>query len=249
MLSETSEVLLKEPMTRNDGIGLVLSYLYAFGMLLAVEALGRRARWPQYLTRKVVHIGAGLWIWGVLACFDSWRYGVIPFATFIVLNAIFYRYQIFKTMDAADSSPGTIYFALSITVLFVLLWRTDGSVDRVPLAAAAVMAMTWGDGLASIVGTRWGRHPYTVFGHTRTWEGTATMAVGAGVALYLTLTLLPGSALSPASVVWTQPQVLALTLLGTAVATLAEGVSPAGTDNLSVPLLTGAALYGIAALV
>lgn len=230
-------------LTRNDIIGLILSYLYAFGLLLTVEVVGRRRGWPQYLSRKLVHIGAGMWIWGILGIFDTWTIGIIPFATFIVLNYLFYRYQIFKMMDAADASPGTVYFAIAITALFALLWRTGGGVDRAPVAAAAVMAMTWGDGVASIIGQRWGQRPYTILGHTRTWEGTAAMAVLSFVAIALTLLLLPASAWSPHSAAIAAPKALWLALAGSTIATVAEGLSPAGTDNLSVPLLTGALLY------
>jgi len=136
-----------------------------------------------------------------------------------------------------------VYFAISITVLFALLWRTDGSLDRAPIAAAAVMAMTLGDALASIVGTRWGEHSYTTFGHRRTWEGTKTMAIFSFLGIFVTLWLLPGSPLSPHSILLDIRAVLGLSLAGTVVATLAEALSPAGTDNLSVPLLSGLAMY------
>lgn len=235
-------------MTKNDVIGLIASYLYAFGLLFIVEAIGRRLKWQQAFTRKIIHIGAGMWIWGILALFDTWTIGVIPFATFIVLNFVFYRFQIFKAMDAVDSSPGTVYFAISITVLFALLWRTGGALDRVPVAAAAVMAMTWGDGLASIIGQRYGKRPYTTFGHPRSREGSVAMAIGAFVAMALTLLWLPGSTLSPNSAVLPFGSVLLLTVIGTTVATTAEAFSPAGTDNLSVPLLTGLALFLLSAL-
>jgi dolichol kinase len=235
-------------MSRGDAIGVVLSYVYAFGLLFAVEAIGRWLKWRQAFTRKIVHIGAGLWIWGILCFFDHWTYGIIPFATFIVLNYVFYRRQTFKAMDTQESTPGTVYFALSITVLFALLWRTGGQPDRVPIAAAAVMAMTLGDALASIVGVRWGRHRYTVFGHSRSWEGTVAMAVFSYLGMHLTLRWLPGSAPSPHSVVWSSVNVLLLTLVGTAVATAAEALSPAGTDNLSVPLLSGLALYALSSV-
>lgn len=229
-------------MTPNDTIGLVASYLYAFKLLFAVEELGKQLEWPQFLTRKLIHIGAGMWIWGILMIFDHARYGIIPFATFIALNYVFYRRQTFQAMDDEVSTPGTVYFAASITLLFALLWRTDGSVDRVPFAAAAVMALTWGDAMASIIGRYVGRHPYTVLGHTRTWEGSAAMLGFSFCAIYLTLTKLPGSSLSPHSVVLAHSSALTLSIAGTLVATLAEAVSPAGTDNLSVPLLTGLAL-------
>lgn len=233
-------------MTQRDLVGLVASYIYAFGLLFVVEAIGKRLRWRQAFTRKLVHIGAGMWIWGILGLFDTWAYGIIPFATFIVLNYLFYRYQIFKAMDTTESTPGTVYFAISITLLFVLLWRPAGPVDRAPIAAAAVMAMTWGDGLASIVGQAFGRHPYRVLDHQRSWEGTAAMAIASLVTIGLTLWLLPGSAWSPFSTPFPAARLVVMTLGGALVATAAEALSPAGTDNLSVPLLTGLALFLLA---
>jgi len=229
--------------SQGDVIGLVLSYLYAFGLLFSVEAIGKRFKWGQEFTRKIIHIGAGLWIWGILYFFDHWHCGIIPFGTFIVLNYLFYRQQAFGAMDSAESTPGTVYFAFSITLLFALLWRTEGQPDRVPIAAAAVMAMTLGDAFASIVGRRWGVHTYMAFGHTRSWEGTAAMAVVSLVSIFLTLRWLPGSALSPNSTPWSGVGTLLLSLIGTVVATVAEALSPAGTDNLGVPLLSGLALY------
>jgi phytol kinase len=235
-------------MTKNDVIGLIASYLYAFGLLFIVEAIGKRLKWPQAFTRKIIHIGAGMWIWGILALFDTWSIGIIPFATFIVLNYVFYRFQIFKAMDAVDSSPGTVYFAISITILFASLWRTGGALDRVPLAAAAVMAMTWGDGLASIIGQKYGKHIYTTFGHQRSREGSTAMAIATFVVILITLIWLPGSALSPNSTALSFWSILLLTVIGTTVATTAEAFSPAGTDNLSVPLLTGLVLFALNAL-
>lgn len=168
--------------------------------------------------------------------------GVIPFATFIALNYAFYRMQSFKTMDTSESTPGTVYYALSITLLFALLWRTDGGMDRAPIAAAAVMAMTLGDAAASLVGQRWGKHRYTVLNHSRSWEGTAAMAAVSLVSVTVTLLFVPGSALSPNSTPWSFWNALALALVGTGVATGCEAISPAGTDNLSVPLLSGLAM-------
>lgn len=230
-------------MTRGDIIGLVTSYVYAFGLLLVVEAIGKALKWPQHVTRKIIHIGAGLWIWGILYFFDHWYFGVIPFATFIVLNYIFYRQQTFEQMDDEESSPGTIYFAASITVLFLLFWRTGGALDRVPLAAAAVMAMTVGDALASLIGKAFGKRTYTFFGHTRSWEGSLAMAVSSFAVMFLTLWLVSASALSPHSAALAPGTALWMALIATLVASVAEAVTPAGLDNISVPLLAGGTLF------
>ena len=191
----------------------------------------------------LVHIAAGIWVWGILALFDNWQIGLIPFGTFIILNYVFYRFTVFQAMDSEDSTPGTVYFAFSITLLYALFWRTDGQPDRAVVATGGVMAMTWGDALASIVGGRWGRRGYTVWGHRRTYEGSATMFLASFVAILITLLVLPGSPLSPSAEPISSGIAVLSAFAAAVVATLAEAVAPAGTDNLSVPLLTSATLY------
>ncbi|MGF1503606.1 MAG: diacylglycerol/polyprenol kinase family protein, partial [Anaerolineae bacterium] len=162
---------------------------------------------------------------------DQWQWGVIPFATFIGLNYIFYRRGTFEQMDSEEESPGTIYFAISITVLFALLWPRGSE----PLAAAAAMILTWGDGLAALIGRRFGQRTYTFFDHTRTLEGSAAFVVASQVTATLTWQLY-------APDVTGLPMALLLGGVGTVVGALAEAVSTAGLDNLTVPLLAAVAM-------
>jgi len=219
-------------MTTHDIWGLVYSYIYAFGLLGIIEFIGKKAGWPQWVTRKLVHIGAGMWVWGIWYFFDTWYIGIIPFATFIVLNYIFYRYRIFKAMDEEESTPGTVYFAISITLLFLLFWRKGLPADRVYLAVAPLMAMTWGDAMASLIGKTFGKHRYTLLKHSRSWEGSAVMFLVSFVAILISLEILhPDLYNWPAA-------------LGAAfIASIVEGISPAGSDNLSVPLVVAFMLW------
>ncbi|MBN1560097.1 phosphatidate cytidylyltransferase [candidate division KSB1 bacterium] len=230
-------------MTRSDIVGLVLSYFYAFGLLFIVEAIGKRLHVSQNITRKIIHIGAGLWVWAIVAIFDHWFFGIIPFATFIILNYIFIRKQSFEQMDDEQSTLGTVYFAFSITVLFLAFWRTDALIDRVPLAIAATMAMTLGDAFAALLGGRFGKKVFHFFGNTKTLFGSVTMFFSSFVAIFFTLRYVPGSSLSPASAVLSTQLVFLYSLYSSLVATMAEALSPQGTDNLTVPLLTGLLLY------
>ncbi|MEH1792792.1 diacylglycerol/polyprenol kinase family protein [Nostoc sp.] len=230
-------------MTNNDFIGLAISYIYATSLLVIGEGLRRLFDVKPDLTRKVIHIGAGMWVFGVLMLFHHWEIGIIPFATFIGLNYLFYRYRIIGAMDTEESSPGTVYFAISVTLLFGLLWRPDGPLDSAPIAVAGIMAMTWGDALAALIGRRFGQHKYQVGNSVRSWEGSVAMFVASSVAIFLVLLLLPGSSLSPLAKTFSLGWVLLTTVITATFATLAEAVSPHGTDNLSVPLVAAGVVW------
>jgi phytol kinase len=230
-------------MTNNDLIGLIASYSYATSLLIIGEGLRRWFGVQPDLTRKIIHVSAGMWIFGVLWLFDNWEIGILPFATFIGLNYLLYRYRIIGAMDTEDSSPGTVYFAISVTLLFGLFWRPHGTIDQVPIAAAGVMAMTWGDALAALIGKRFGQHKYQVGTSVRTWEGSLAMFVASTTAIFLVLFLLPGSFLSPLGLSFSTERIVLAAVLSGALATLAEGLSPHGTDNLSVPLVTAGVVW------
>lgn len=230
-------------MNPSDLICLIASYAYATALLVIATLLRRLFHLPAPLTRKLIHMAAGMWVFGVLALCDRWLIGMIPFATFIPLNYLFYRTRLIDAMDSADSSPGTVYFAISVTLLFGLFWRPDDPVDNVPIAVAGVMAMTWGDALAALVGQKYGRHRYKVGGSERSWEGSVMMFLTSLVAMFGVLWLLPGSSLSPLAAPIELGAAFLLALGGAMGATLVEAVSPHGMDNLGVPLVAAGIVF------
>ncbi|MBF2067695.1 MAG: phosphatidate cytidylyltransferase [Calothrix sp. C42_A2020_038] len=223
-------------MTISNIVGLGISYAYAITLLLVGEALQRIAGVKPDLTRKFVHIGAGMWVFGILALFDIWQVGIIPFASFIFINFLLYRYRIIRALDSSNSSPGTVYFAITVTLLFVIFWRPL-FMDQVPIAVAGVMAMTWGDALAAVIGKYYGKHKYQCGQSIRSWEGSTVMFIVSTVVIFLVLKFLPGSSLSPHSLPWEMRHLVLASLLSAGAATFVEGVSPFGTDNLTVPLV------------
>jgi len=230
-------------MSNLDILGLVLSYIYAFGLLFVVEAIGKKLHISQFITRKIIHIGAGLWAWAIIALFDHWYFGIIPFASFIVLNYIFVKKQSFEQMDEAESTLGTVYFAFSITVLFLAFWRTDALIDRVQIAIAGTMAMTIGDAFAALLGRHLKSKTFHIFGNTKSLIGSVAMFVFSFIAIIVSLWIVPGSSLSPAGGVLSMPTMVQFSFITAVVATLVEALSPKGTDNLTVPLLSGLVLF------
>ncbi len=133
-----------------------------------------------------------------------------------------------RNTDAVSMDDGVLTVAVRNS--FVKDWLENRLLDTVERA------------VASIVGQTFGAHHYEVLGHRRSWEGTAAMAALSLPAIFVTLLVLPGSALSPYGAPLTMGTALLLAAAGAGVATVAEGLSPAGTDNLTVPLATGAIL-------
>ena len=205
----------------SNWLAVVISFVYVFAILGAAEGLRRAFRLPVEFTRKVVHIGVGMWAWGTAALFTDKWFALIPPAVFVVLNYISYRRTLFAAMEVEDKSNlGTVYFPIAFAAIILLFFDISK-----PLMVAALMPMTWGDAFAAIVGKRYGRHHYVLFGSRRSMEGSAAMFVFSLLSAAIT-SLAFGAQLDVA---------IALGLTLALFATIAEAISPIGLDNLLVP--------------
>jgi len=212
-----------------DITGLIASYVYVFAVLMAGEALGRFVfHGSTAFTRKFVHIGVGLWVVGTVALFKTWQAAVIPPLTFIVINYISYRRDIFKAMESADKANlGTVYFPVAFALIIALCW------GKPAVVVAGLMPMTWGDALAAVVGGQWGRHRYGVLARNKSWEGSAAMLAASFGSMALALAAF---GVAGGTAVW-------VALLTAIIATLVEAVTPLGLDNLSVPIMSALLLW------
>lgn len=207
----------------NNWLGLLIAYVYIFGVLGVSEGLRRWRNYGSDFTRKFVHIGVGMLSWIIPLLFDSWWPFVFACLTFMVLNLLDWRFGFFSSMASSDKSNlGTVYFPLAAAAVAIIFW------DRPPLMVAALMPLTWGDGLAPVIGRPYGYNTYVVFGHTRSLQGSATFFVMGGLSTWLALWILPGP-----------PDITAIaailpTLAIILTTTLTEAVSPWGLDNLTV---------------
>jgi phytol kinase len=102
-------------------------------------------------------------------------------------------------------------------------------------AALGILVMTWGDGLAALVGQNFGRHRYKVLGSTKSWEGSLTMLLMSFTVSLLILGCTAG---------FTAPILLIAALVALA-ATILETLSFYGLDNLTVPLGSAVLAYGL----
>ena len=214
---------------RSDWLALIISYLYVFAVIGVGEGLRMWRGYSTEFTRKLIHISVGMWAFGTVLLFQHWYFAIIPPLSFVVLNYISYRGEIFKSVETGEKGNlGTVYFPISFAIIICLFW------ERPNLLVASLMPMTWGDALAAVLGRRYGQRKYSVLGSTRSVEGSLAMFIFSWLSVFLALLLLPPLG-------W---QASLLYALAVAVfATLVEALSPWHMDNLTVPLLSAALLY------
>lgn len=200
----------------SPAIGILLAGLW-LAAVLAV-ALTTRSIWPQQreLSRKLVHMGAGLTVplaWWL----QIPKQLALPAAALATIAAIInHRAQLLPAVEDIDRrSIGTIAYGVSITVLILFGWP-----QRADLVSAAVLVMALGDGAAGLVGSNLSSPSWTFLGQRKSLLGTGVMAIMSFIVLTLLLKGLSWPAL--------------IALVGAA--TLLEQLSWGGLDNLTVPL-------------
>lgn len=210
-------------------VGMVLAWLLLIG---GVSEGARRLGCGPEITRKIVHIGAGHVIllawWSML---PAWM-GVAAAVMFAGVALVSYKLPILPGINSVGRrSWGTFFYAVSIGVLMGWCWPQGYPYFGV----VGILIMCWGDGLAALVGQRWGSHSYKVWGEQKSWEGSLTMAVASALVVLMVLGGLQG-------VTWS----LAGTAVGVAIAsTILEAVSKYGIDNLTVPVGAAATALGL----
>jgi phytol kinase len=209
---------------------LSLVALYLGSIILIAERLNRSLSTDGELTRKVVHIGTGnviLFAWWLKI--PAWvSIGAAIIAAIVAL--ISYYVPILPSINSVGrKSLGTFFYALSIGVLVAWFWP----IQQFQFAAIGILVMAFGDGLAAIIGQRFGKHPYTVWGNRKSWEGSLTMIAIS----FLVTSLILGSVYGNIGVIWLIAAIVALT------ATILESFSMLGLDNLTVPIGSAAVAF------
>lgn len=204
-------------------LGFILCLLYILTILGLAELLRRRRGYGSGFTRKVIHIGVGMMIWLVPFLFTNpWPF-VAACVMFMIINLIDWRYGLIGSMQSRHrSNLGTVYFPLAAAVVALIFWDTP------PLMVAALMPLTWGDGMAPVIGAAYGRRIYRVHTSTRTVEGSLGFFVAGFIFTWLALWAMPGMPeISPTGAVLPALVIMAVT-------TVIEAISIWGLDNLAV---------------
>jgi dolichol kinase len=217
-------------MIQNDLAGVLLVYIYVAILLLITEK--KLDKYPS-LSRKILHIMTGN-IAFLLPIFET-REVMAFFAAgpFIFLTFLMSPHSPIKTIrgrtSGAGHGMGLVYYAISWTILAYVLF------DYKEIIAVAIVAMSYGDGFASLLGKRFGKKKYRIWSDEKSYLGSTVMFI---------FSLLMGIVVLIFYNINIDYSLLIYLIILSILVTIIESITPKGLDNLTVPLM-GAGVYWI----
>lgn len=201
-------------------VALASAWLGAVSLLAVI--VNRYTAANSEIKRKVVHIGTGnviLLAWWLHI--PAWV-GITASILASAVTLLSYKFPILPGINSVGrQSLGTFFYAISIGLLINWFW-----LQQPHYAVLGVLVMTWGDGLAALIGQRFGKHLYQIWGMNKSWEGSLTMVLVSFIVSSLIFLEVQGN-------VW---QTWVVSIAVALVATSLEAFSKFGIDNLTVPL-------------
>lgn len=219
-------------------IGVVVSFAFVFALIGIATLLRSRNVVDASLARKIIHIGVSHWWLIAMAMMDHPLIAAIGPATFIAVNYLSLRLDLFPAMEEAGAGNkwGTVYFPISLLILTLICFS-----GAMPLyvGGIAILVLGYGDGLAALVGERApALVKLRVFGGSKSLSGSLAMLAASTVVAAAFLSLFHPDA-------GNVPFVLGAAVAIAVVATVTEALTPLGLDNLSVPLVTAAFVHWV----
>ena len=213
--------------------GVILTIIMPFAVLIIATAV-RKLGVSGEGARKLVHILLSNWILLALAVYHNALACLMP-ACFVILNIISYKKNIFSAIEREeDNTLGTVWYAVSLFLLCLI-----GSGVGMPwIAACGMLAMGYGDGLAALIGKRFGRFYFPGVHSKKSLEGFLIVMLFSGVSVWGVCTFYA------ADVFHNFPVYAALSCAVPAAAL--ELLSPSGTDNLTLPIGVGLIVLALA---
>lgn len=209
-------------------IGLVIAYAYVAVIFFIAEIILKNR---VSVARKFTHIMIGniVFLLPIFVGRDVMTFCVaFPVLIFSFLMTKYSPIKVKNSITSSGHGLGLFYYALSWNILAFLFY------DKPYIIGVGIMAMSFGDGFASLIGQRFGKHKYSIFGDNKTIEGSLTMFLVSIVMLTITLGYYTfiNNAFNmgyPANIM----NLFAIVIISL-LATITEAISPKGTDNLTV---------------
>ena len=178
------------------------------------------------ISRKILHIMVGN-IAFLLPIFVTREImAFVAAAPFILLTFLMSPHTPIKSIrgktSAAGHGIGLVYYSITWTILAYVFF------NNMVVIAIGILAMSYGDGFASIIGVKFGQKKYNVFSDEKSYIGSFAMFVFTFITMIIALLYYEISI--------TFYVLLAIAFISL-IASIVEGLTPKGFDNLAVPFI------------
>jgi dolichol kinase len=230
-------------------MGGAVMMIYIQGLILIMKRLVDTGTLSSDLSRKVIHIAAGsyIWVWLFIDTSDP------LFAMFnIIVPLLFFVTFLLKgfkatpddkdvktmtrTGDPRELHKGPLYFTIVMMVAGTLFLDTWVGVFMMAIVG-------WGDGIAPYIGKKYGGKTFKTLGREKTFTGSISVfmfSVVGCLIFYVLLGIIGGlgdTPLLPDPGIDIPQMLMVIIILGL-VAMIVEAFSPSDIDNLLLPAST-----------
>ena len=219
-----------------DIIALICVYVYVIAIFLIAENVLKSR--PEF-SRKFLHIMVGNMIFAMPFFSSPWIMIIgltLPASIGTFLLTEYSPIKIENSMTESGHALGLFFYSAIWTVLLVVFG------NHLWIVALAIVPLVYGDGFAALIGIKFGKVKFSIFGSTKSLEGSLSMFVVTtvmSVFVWMVFT----------SIGYNMPEFnIVNILIISAVATLCEALSYGGIDNLTVPAVTSILYYLVAVL-
>ena len=145
--------------------------LYLFSIFLISIVFKKYNEDSREIVRKIIHIGIGPLIPIAQFLKINQNSALIFTGTISLLILLNYLYKLFPVIEDVDrKSFGTLFYCFSLLILIWLFWNKDPT-----SLIAGFFIMTFGDGLAGLIGKNFNSRSWFFLKQKKSLLGTATM--------------------------------------------------------------------------
>ena len=208
---------------QSDLAGVLLVYIYVAILLITSEKI--LDKYPEG-SRKFLHIMTGNIAFLLPVFVTKEVMAFLAAGPFILFTFLMSPYTPIKKIrgktSAAGHGMGLVYYSITWTILAYLFF------DNMVVIAIGILSMSYGDGLASVIGIKFGKKKYKVLGDEKSYVGSFSMFIFTFITMII--------ALFYYNINVTFYVILVLLLIAF-IASIVEGLTPKGLDNLTVPFV------------
>ncbi|MEW5869614.1 MAG: phosphatidate cytidylyltransferase [Chloroflexota bacterium] len=223
-------------MLGNNIIALVITFAVSLAWLRLVDFCAQRGWIESRLSRKIIHMGTGplfilCWLLFDDAPIARWLAALVPFAITIqfalvglgVMKDEAAVQAMSRSGDRREILRGPLYYGIVFVILTIWFWLDT------PTGMVALLLLCGGDGLAEILGRRFGRAKIP-WNNGKSWAGSLGMLLGSWVFAVAVMWVYVIAGVFPGTLAGYLPAITLIALAGT----LVETLPLSDIDNLTV---------------